>query len=171
MGKVGKPGTCVTFFNYDYVIERFGRAPEKYLPTLAKYGCAAEPDLSLKVNSPLATQIANTFRNHALAFTMLEYGIHVIPSMSWSTPQSFEFCFDGHERGGAVMVSTLGVYNDERSFMYFQRGFKEMLSRISPDALIVIGDASKKLIDLMPNQLDVHYFQNDRILRMRRHGS
>lgn len=170
MGKMGNGKTCVTFFNHDYVLERFWRAPEKYLPVLATYKFAAEPDFSIKVNTPLAMQIANTYRNHVLAHKMHEYGIHVIPSMSWSTPQSYEFCFDAHERGGVVMISTIGIYNDERSFMYFKRGFSEMLNRISPDSLIVIGEVNEKLTRLIPGQLDVHHFQNDRIIRMRRHG-
>ncbi len=61
-------------------------------------------------------------------------GLTVIPTVSWSTPRSFEFCFDGIEKGSIVAVGTLGCKNNKRNFM---RGYNEMLERIKPSKIIV----------------------------------
>lgn len=162
--------TCVTCFESDNELENLWYAPKNYVTALTRYCCFCEPDFSLKVKSPLSIQIANTYRNHAIAYYMQEHGVTILPSMGWSSTQSYEFCFDGHEKGGVVIVSTIGTLKDERSFMYFRLGFQEMLKRISPDSVILYGDCNIALKSIMPAQLDVHYYEHNRFKRMRSHG-
>ena len=83
---------------------------------------------------------------------------------------SHEFCFDGHSKGGVVLVSTIGTLKDERSRMYFRLGFMEMLKRISPDAVILYGDINNELLAWMPKQLDVHIYAHERHKRARNYG-
>ncbi|MCR5152004.1 MAG: DUF4417 domain-containing protein [Prevotella sp.] len=167
---VGDPYSCVTSYDQDYVIDRMWNHPDRYVKRLSKYMCFAEPDYSLKVNHPLSVQIANTYRSHAIAYYMQDHGIKVLPSMAWSSTMSHEFCFDGHSKGGVVMVSTIGTLKDERSRMYFRLGFMEMLKRIAPDAVILYGDINDKILSWMPKQLDVHYKEHKRYKRARNHG-
>ena len=101
---------------------------------------------------------------------MQEQGIVILPSMSWSSTASYDFCFDGHSKGGAVLVSTIGTLRDERSRMYFRLGFVEMLKRISPDAVILYGDINEDILSWLPKQLDVHHFDHNRYKRARNHG-
>lgn len=166
----GNPCCCVTGFDYDYVIDRIWNHPERYVEGLSHYKCITEPDYSLKINHPLCVQIANTYRSHAVAYYMQEHGIVILPSMSWSTTASYDFCFDGHSKGGAVMVSTIGTMRDERSRRYFRLGFTEMLSRISPDVVILYGDINETILSWMPKQLDIHHFDHNRFNRARNHG-
>ncbi len=166
----GNPDSCVTSFDHDYVIDRLWNHPEKYIERLSHYKCFAEPDYSLKVNHPLCVQIANTYRSHAIAYYMQEHGIKVLPSMAWSSTMSHEFCFDGHSKGGVVMISTIGTLKDERSRMYFRLGFLEMLKRITPDSVILYGDINNEILSWMPKQLDVHYKEHERYKRVRSHG-
>jgi len=160
----------VTCFDYDYVLEKLWMSPKSYVEEIKKYCCLVEPDFSLKIMSPLAIQIANTYRNHSIAYYMQENGINVLPSMSWGTRQSFDFCFDGHSKGGAVMVSTIGTLRDERSRLFFKGGFMEMLRRISPDTVILYGDVNETLLSWMPKELDVHTIMHNRFKRARNHG-
>lgn len=44
---------------------------------------------------------------------MQMYGIDVIPTISWSDRESFEWCFDGEPVDGAVAVSSVGVMNSK----------------------------------------------------------
>ncbi len=168
--ETGNHSCCVTGFDYDFVIDRLWNHPEHYVEALSHYKCICEPDFSLKINNPLSVQIANTYRSHAVAYFMQEHGIDILPSMSWSSTRSYEFCFDGHYRGGAVMVSTIGTMKDERSRRYFRLGFSEMLKHISPDAVILYGDINESILSLMPKQLDVHHFDHNRFKRARNHG-
>lgn len=160
----------VVGFSYDYELERLTNNPQKYATKLRKYKCICEPDFSMKIGDPLGTVIGNAFKSHATAFCLQEHGCKVMPTMKWSSPESYEVCFDGYERGGAVIVSTIGAMKDERSRMYFKDGFREMLKRISPDSVALYGERNEWITGLMPEQLDVHYFSHERFNRMRGYG-
>ena len=67
------------------------------------------------------------------------------------------------------MSYLLNNMKDERSRMYFKEGFKEMLKRISPDA-VVLGDSNEWITSFMPKQLDVQHFSHVRFNRMRGNG-
>lgn len=160
----------VAGYAYDYVLENLVNKPERFRGVLSKYQCVGEPDLSAKIGDPLAVAVANSLRSHNTAFYLQEHGCKIIPTMKWSTPDSYEVCFDGYEKGGIVMVSTIGTMRDERSKMYFRTGFKEMLRRISPDSVIIYGDCNEEIKGLIPVQLDIHYFEHERFNRMRKYG-
>lgn len=157
-------------FDDDIILERVWNNFDKYIPIFSKFICVGEPDFSLKIEYPLAVQIANVYRNHALGFKMQDSDIHVLPAPSWSTPVSYEFCFDGYEKGGAVLISTIGTLSDERSSMYFRLGFEEMLKRLSPDAVVLYGDVNESLMNWLPKQLHVSHVEHNRFLRARNHG-
>ena len=159
INNIGSKTTGVVSFTYDYELDK-----------LAKYKCICEPDFSMKIGDPLAVVIGNTFKSHSTAFYLQEHGCQVIPTMKWSTPDSYEVCFDGYEKGGVVIVSTIGVLKDERSHMYFKSGLAEMLKRISPESIVLYGDYNEWIKKLMPSQLDVHHFSHERFNRMRGYG-
>ena len=60
----------------------------------------------------------------------------VVPAISWSTPISYDFCFDGVEKGSTVAVGMIGCKGNKTGFM---RGYNEMLNRIQPDKIICYG--------------------------------
>lgn len=124
----------------------------------------------MKVNDPLAAQIANKYRNHALSYHFQEYGARPLPVIGWSSRPSFEFCFQGFSKGGAVMVSTLGVQRDERSRWYFEIGFMEMLKQIDPDVVVIYGDGSRERFPWLPQSLEIEFVMSNRLERMRGYG-
>ena len=60
----------------------------------------------------------------------------VIPTVRWGDLTSFNFCFDGIEKGSIVAVSTIGVKKEKSHFLL---GYNEMLSRIKPSKIICYG--------------------------------
>ncbi|MCF0190022.1 MAG: DUF4417 domain-containing protein [Marinilabiliaceae bacterium] len=158
-------------FDDDLFLERVWNNYNRYSSTFSKFHCVGEPDFSLKLEYPLAVQIANTYRNHALAYRMQESEIKIIPSPSWSSKESYEFCFDGYGKGGAVLISTIGTLRDERSRMYFKLGFGEMLKRLSPEAVVLYGDINDSLMKWFPKQLHICQVKHNRFVRARSHGS
>lgn len=168
--KTGLQSTGVCCCDYDYILDELCHNPKLYLPTLSKYHCIVEPDLSAKICTPYAVIIGNMFRSHATSLCFQNNGTPVIPMMKWAMPNSYDVCFAGYEKGGAVFVSTVGALQDSRSRMYFKHGFNEMLKRISPDSVILYGDINDWTLGLMPKQLDVHHFPHERFNRMRQYG-
>jgi hypothetical protein len=170
MKSVGTKNIGVATFDYDCVLEHLVSKPSAYIEQLSTYKCVCEPDLSINVREPLAIAVGNTFRSHAISYYLQQNNCHVIYTVKWSTPNTYDVCFSGYEKGGAVIVSTIGVTRDERSRMYFSRGFTEMLKRISPDSVGLYGDRQEWIDNLIPSQLDVHYFSHERFNRMRGYG-
>lgn len=168
--ETGNPSTGVCCCDYDYILDELCETPKSYLSTLSKYHCIVEPDLSAKIGTPYAVIIGNMFRSHSTSLCFQNNGIPVIPMMKWAMPNSYDVCFSGYEKGGAVFVSTVGALQDSRSRMYFKHGFNEMLKRISPDCVILYGDINDWTLSLMPEQLDVHHYPHERFERMRSYG-
>lgn len=160
----------VTFFNEDYILERIWQHADKYIAKLSDFVCVTGPDFSLKVGDPKCVQITNVYRNHALSYYFRSKGLNVLPTVTWSNNESYDFCFDGYSRGGAVIVSTVGTLRDERCARYFKNGFLEMLKRLSPDAVVLYGDVHEDMFSWMPTQLDFRFVVNERFNRMRQYG-
>ncbi|MBQ0155757.1 MAG: DUF4417 domain-containing protein [Bacteroidales bacterium] len=167
VNNIGSNTTGITTFVFDYILDDVADNPEKYQDKFSRYAFIAEPDFSMKVTDPLSLVIANTLRSHSTAFYYQEHGCKVMPVMKWSTNDSYEVCFDGYEKGGVVMLSTIGVLRDERSHFYFKNGIKEMLRIIAPEAIILYGDINEWIMGIFPDQLDIHHFNHERFNRMR----
>lgn len=94
------------FFLDDYQFVRLWNTPDKYIPTLAKFRYLCAPDFSTYSDMPKVLQMYNHYRKHWLAAYWQELGMTVIPTISWSTPDSFSWCFDGEPEGGIVAIGT-----------------------------------------------------------------
>lgn len=129
----------VHFYTPDEQFARFWTNCDKYTEILKKFGCVMSPDFSLYLDMPRAMQIYNVYRKHWLAAWWQEHGISVIPTISWSTPDSFSWCFDGEPVGGIVSVSSVGCMKREKSRRAFVEGYNEMLARLQPKEIIFYG--------------------------------
>ena len=85
----------VHFFLDDYQFERVWNRPDNYVDKLSKFDCVLTPDFSLYTDFPLAMQIWNTYRSRLIGRYWQDCGVTVIPTVSWSTHESYNFCFDG----------------------------------------------------------------------------
>lgn len=129
----------VHFFLDDYQFNRLWTDVDRYIPMLQKFRYVMSPDFSTYTDFPKAIQIYNHYRKHWVGAYLQEAGIQVIPTISWSTPDSFGWCFDGEPQGGVVAVSSLGVMNSKEKKELFLIGYKEMVRRICPDTIIFYG--------------------------------
>ena len=86
-----------------------------------------------------------------------ENGVNVIPTISWSTPDSFEWCFDGEPIGGVVAVSSVGAANSKVKKALFLAGYNEMMDRLQPEVVLFIG---KVLEECEGNIVQIKAFHN-----------
>lgn len=61
----------------------------------------------------------------------------VLATITWAGPSSYEYCFDGVERNSIIAVGTIGCRLGKKAFLH---GYDAMLERISPDAIICLGE-------------------------------
>lgn len=134
----------VHFFLDDYQFERVWNNAEKYLAMLSDFKYVMTPDFSTYTDYPKAIQIYNHYRKHWIGAYYQENGISVIPTISWSTPDSYEWCFDGEPIGGTVAVSSVGTQKSKKAKELFILGYKEMVRRLQPETIIFYGNVPEE---------------------------
>lgn len=90
-----QPKTGVHFFVDDYQFRTVWENPVRYADVIQRFGAALTPDFSTYADMPQILQIWNHYRKHWLGAFWQSRGMVVIPTISWSTPESWEWCFDG----------------------------------------------------------------------------
>ncbi|HFC12804.1 MAG TPA: DUF4417 domain-containing protein, partial [Anaerolineae bacterium] len=86
---------CTHFFLDDYRFEIVWRKPRQGLQSVSKYPFVLTPDFSLYRDWPLAAQLWNVYRNRYCGAYWQRHGLSVIPTVSWSSAESYPFCFSG----------------------------------------------------------------------------
>lgn len=140
----------VHFFIDDYQFLRLWNSPGVYLEMLKKFKCVFSPDFSIYTDMPKALQIYNHYRKHWLARFFAENGITVIPTISWSTPDSFSWCFDGEPKNSVAAISNVGCMRVPESRELFFLGLEEMKRRLEPSVILCYGTEVEGTVHLEP---------------------
>lgn len=82
-------------------------------------------------------QIESVAKNRWCGAFWQSKGLTVIPTISWSTPRSYDFCFDGIEKSSIVAIGMIGCKSNKTEFL---RGYNTMLEKIAPEAIICFGE-------------------------------
>jgi hypothetical protein len=115
----------VHFFLDDYRFETVWSRPLRALEHLSKHRILLTPDFSLYADWPLVMQQWNVYRNRWCGRYWQALGFQVIPTLSWSTSESFDFCFDGIPQNSLVTVSAVGVdLSNPSQYKQFTEGFQ-----------------------------------------------
>lgn len=127
---------AIHFFTYDWLFDNVYDKPEIALEKLDQYYALLTPEFSMYNDMPLARQIDSVFKNRWCGAYWQKQGMVVIPTITWGNKTSFEFCFDGVEKGSIIAVST---YMREDYKEQFMLGYNKMLEIIEPSAIICYG--------------------------------
>jgi len=136
---VGEAG--LHFFVDDYRFEAVWNRPQQVVPGLRPFQAVLTPDFSLYRDWPLVAQMWNVYRSRWCGAYWQSQGVTVIPTISWSTAVSYEFCFLGVPRHSVVAIATVGLRwrQDEMARSLFIAGFQEMIQRLSPSLVLCYG--------------------------------
>ena len=154
----------IHFYIDDYQFERIWTSPEIYAEILREYDCMVTPDFSLYLDMPRAMKIWNVYRSRLIGQIMQDYGIKVIPNVSWAEKETFDFCFDGIEKNGIVSISTIGVKRDNNALVIWEAGVTEMIKRLTPKTILVYGG---EIEYEYPKDTQIIYFENQVTERMK----
>ena len=129
----------VHFFLYDYRFERVWKNPDNDIEKLSRYRAVLSPDFSMYLEMAPVMQLYNVFRNRWCGAYWASKGLRVIPTVNWGDESTFDFCFEGIEKGSVVAVSTyMASEHDNRQDQkeWFMAGYNEMLRRIEPEKIV-----------------------------------
>jgi hypothetical protein len=149
----------VHFFVDDYRFESVYNTPERSLPKLGQYRFVLTPQFSCYAEMKMWRQIESIGKSRWCGAYWQSKGMKVIPSLCWSLYPSFEFCFDGIEKGSIVAVGTIGCRHGKTNFM---RGYNYMLKKIDPEAIICFG---KPFLEMKGNIIPVDYNTSRKVVR------
>jgi hypothetical protein len=89
---------------------------------------------------------------------MNSMGAYVIPTVTWSTPETFDFCFDGIH-GGIVAIGSHGIHQVE-NIINFSEGVSAMISQVHPSTILCAGKFNNKYIGSL-GKIEVIEYSND----------
>ncbi len=156
----------VHFYIDDYQFERVWRSPHLYVEMLKRYRFVLSPDFSLYLDMPLAMKIWNVYRSRMVAKYWQDSGVKVVPTLQWAEPRTFDFCFDGLDKGGMVSVSTLGAAKHKVSREIWKCGMREAIRRLHPDTILLYGTP----IDFDFGSINVIHYSNEVLERRSSYG-
>ena len=149
----------VHFFIDDYRFEGIYRNPERSLSRLSQYRFLLTPDYSTYSDMNYWRQLESVANSRWVGAYWQDEGQRVVPTISWSTPESYEFCFDGVEKHSIVAIGMIGCKRSKREFL---SGYTEMLNRIEPSSIICFGAPFK---EMQGNLLVVDYRESRKVVR------
>lgn len=149
----------VHFFVDDYRFSGIYDNPDRSLERYSQYAFLLTPDFSTYADMDLWRQLESVAKNRWVGAYWQCKGLTVIPTISWGSSRSFEFCFDGVEQCSTVAVGMIGC---KQSRIGFMRGYNEMLERLQPEKIIVFGSPFP---EMKGNIVSVDYQSSRKVVR------
>ena len=138
----------VNFYIDDVKFTRLWNNPDKYLEHLKCFHSVTMPDFSICTGDsgmPLALNIYNKYRNHALAWYLHMNGINIVPSVPILDKDNLDWCFDGLPKNSILSVCTNGRVRSKAARLEFCDGFKAMCDRLEPTCVWIVGKIPDEL--------------------------
>ncbi len=152
----------VHFYLNDKEFTRILTYPEKYLEILKKFKSVISPDFSQYIDMPSPMRFYHCFLNKAFAAYWSNNGIYVIPNVTWSTPDSYDYSFTGIEKNGTIAINCTGVKKSDYSKYLWLKGYNEAIRRLEPTHIIRYGEK-------MPEEYEEisTYFENENYKKLK----
>lgn len=127
----------VHFFLDDYRFNVVYNQSRRVIQRLSQYTFLLTPDYSTYADMQPWRQLESVAHSRWCGAYWQSLGFVVYPTITWSTPCSYYYCFDGIERNAIVAIGMNGATQNNRK--PFVRGYDAMLEHISPEAIICLG--------------------------------
>lgn len=154
----------VHFYISDDLFIRLFRNPEKYVPKLKQFKYVLSPDLSQYVEMPFFSRYNNNCQNKAMSQYLQRQGVNIIANVTWSLPDSYEYCFAGIPKGTTIAINSNGVNASSDSKYLWYRGYEEALRQLQPTRIIRYGQKMEG------EREDISIYYDNTYLRRARHG-
>lgn len=156
---------CVHFFIDDYQFERIWNLPDRYVECLRQFQCVIAPDFSQYTDMPYPQRMWNNYRGKFIGAWLQSQGVTVIPNVTWSLPDSYDYCFDGIPQQSVIAINSTGAARYGLTRFLWLKGYREALLRLRPLAIIRYGT----MIPGEDTSVSI-YFNNERVLNLRSYG-
>lgn len=152
----------VHFYEADRSFARIMHNPQKYAAILSRFKYVISPDFSQHLDMPPFLCRQNSWWNNAFGAYWQSMGINVIPNVSWSRPESYEYAFNGIPKHGVVAINCTAIKGNPMSRYFWMKGYDAAIGILNPKLII-------RYVDKMPNEDEERsiYFENENLKRLR----
>ena len=154
----------VHFYIRDELFIRLFRNPDKYVPRLKQFKYVLSPDMSQYIELPFFSRYGNNCHNKAMAQYLQRQGVNIIANVTWSLPDSYEYCFAGIPKGTTIAINSNGVNANSDSKYLWYCGYKEALRQLQPTRIIRYGQKMEG------EREDISVYYDNTYLRRMRYG-
>lgn len=128
----------INFFVHDTEFLPVFNNPDKYMNHFKCFQSICGTDFSIDIQSPLALQIYNKYRNHVLSWYFQHNGVKLIPKVN-ILPNCSNWIYDGLPYNSMLCCSTNGRNRNELQRKEFRECFAEMESILKPHTVVIVG--------------------------------
>jgi hypothetical protein len=134
-------GGILSFFTDDTRFERLWDDAVRMCAELVRqrWDAVMAPDFSLWLDMPVAVQIYNVYRSRWCARYWQEAGLTVIPTVSWSHEQSFDYCFRGLKPPVPLIAVQCRTVKTPSERSRWIKGCRAAVETLAPSAVLVYG--------------------------------
>lgn len=154
----------VHFYISDVLFIRLFRDPDRYVPKLKQFKYVLSPDLSQYIEMPFFSRYNNNCQNKAMSQYLQRQGVNIIANVTWSLPDSYEYCFAGIPKGTTIAINSNGVNASTDSKYLWYRGYEEALRQLQPTRIIRYGQKMEG------EREDISVYYDNTYLRRVRYG-
>jgi len=147
---------CVHFFLHDYIFSCIWSKLEVYTKKLSFFRYVLSPDYSIYVDTSMAYNIQNIYKQRFVTSYWQACGLNVIPVLSWGDANSLTYCLEGLPQDSVLAIGTVGVSSSSSSLRLWRYMLKESVKRLHPIALMVYGQK----IDAEYGNIPVYFYQD-----------
>lgn len=155
-------GDCVHFYEHDLHFVRLLRDTESMLAELKAARWVITPDFSQHSDMTAEQRMHNSLLNRLMAVWLQELGANIIVNVTWSTPDSFAYCFYGIPTGCAIAINSMGVNKHDVSKYLWRQGYAEAIRRLNPCQILRYGPKMDGELESIST-----YYGNNHLNRMR----
>lgn len=143
-----KSNSIILTFHHDKRLNALWNNPLNYVRKFKNCLAVLTPDFTVQPGMDIELIRMNIYKNRWLGCTWQQYGVDVIPTISWAGPETYDICFSGITPKSIVAISTIGCQKDNEKKAFLD-GYNELLRRKEPSLILVYGS----LIDGMKGRI------------------
>jgi hypothetical protein len=107
------------------------------------------PNFSLWADEPIPFQIMAWYKTMWCGRYWQEAGYEIIPTLNWSTEESFEFCFLGLPKYLPTAIIQTRNIKTKKEFNSFKKGIRELQKKVEIGTLFIYGTENKEIDEVL----------------------
>lgn len=146
----------IHFYIDDYQFERIWNNPTKYIEILSRYACVLMPDFSMEMGMPYSLKMWNCFRAKLISQWWQDNGLTVIPTIRFSSEETWEWCYDGIPENSVVCLSVQSVSREKEAYGWWKQAVQLFIDTKKPKMILLYGND----IDFDFGDIPIKYYRN-----------